>query len=375
MLGSVESCRGLLGGCIYWGRDRAEISKEAAIKVRKPHGASHQFDRKCFGQIHNSLNFTWVHLNPGWVSSNSVTQLPSNKTHYEGETMKFFCAFRFVRKDANVQVRWWKDGESSFLDPNSDRRFSFTKRNYYSSAFDLQNLRVSDSGRYYCSVTYERKLYKGTGTKLLVLAALNLPQIASMPVPKGSSAILRLVCSVARSQSRELVFAWLVNNTEVRSGAKPHVEPLQGALFRISSSYEVVGQARNATVYTCQVTYPGNKTLKQNYTYISSAEERQTAGFPWWIYVCLATAAFILLLFLTVICLVCKRKRRRDEYRSVPKEMHTQMRPGQRMTPRGLAKGTVPNNMNQKPQCPHVPPRRQKGFGKAIYAAPQFKPR
>ncbi|XP_059848616.1 uncharacterized protein LOC132406725 isoform X2 [Hypanus sabinus] len=308
------------------------------------------------------------------VSSNSVTQLPSNETLKEGETMKFFCAFRFVRKDSNVQVRWWKDGESSFLDPNSDRRFSFKKRNYYSSAFDLQNVSASDSGRYFCGVRYESKWYNGTGTTLVVLAPLNLPQITSTPVPKGSSAILRLVCSVARSQSRELVFAWLVNNKEVRSGAEPHVEPLQGSLFRISSSYEVVGQARNATVYTCQVTYPGNKVLKQNYTYISGAAARQAAGFPWWIYVCLASAVFILLLLVTVICLVCKRKRRRDEYRSVPKEMHMQIQPGQRMAPRGYAKGTVPN-VYQKPRCPHVPPRRQKGYGKAIYAAPQFKQR
>ncbi|XP_062923474.1 uncharacterized protein LOC134356451 [Mobula hypostoma] len=305
------------------------------------------------------------------VSGASVQQLPSKKTHKEGETMKFICAFSFVRKNSEVQVRWWKDGESSFLAPSSRRIFK--KRNYLSALFDLQNLRVSDSGRYYCSVAYERKYYNGTGTELQVLASLNLPQITSTLVRKGSSMILRLVCTVAESQSRELAFAWMADNTEVGSGAKPHVEPLQGDLFRVSSSLEVVRPARNATVYTCQVTYPGNRVQKQNYTYIASAKDRQTAVFPWWIYVCAAAAAFVLLLLLTVICLVCKRKRRSDEYRSVPKEMHTQILPGQRMPPRSVAKGTELRNMNQRPRCPHVPPRRQQGLGKNVYATPQFK--
>ncbi|XP_055504563.1 uncharacterized protein LOC129705152 [Leucoraja erinacea] len=309
------------------------------------------------------------------VSSDSVKQLPQILTVDAGEKAVFYCTFPFVRVNSGLQVRWWKGGERSYLEASSGQRHSFEIRNKVSAAFRLHDVRVTDSGRYYCSVQYKNKVQNGTGTELLVTVSDNPPQITSTLVRKGSSVFLRLLCTAAKSRSRELDIKWIVNGSEVDNSAELHVQPWPGDLFQVSSSLEEEHPARNGTVYTCRVSYPDKRVQNQVYVYKSDAEEAESAVVSWWIYICLGSGALLLTLLVTAICCVCKRKRRNDEYRNVREERTP---PNHRMAPmtvdsRYLKKGIKPNQMNRKTRCPHVPPRGQREFSKVIYATPQHR--
>ncbi|XP_078400231.1 uncharacterized protein LOC144681929 [Cetorhinus maximus] len=307
-----------------------------------------------------------------------VGQYPDKLNKSRGANATFFCTFAFVR---GVQVKWWRDGERSFLSAVTDSRYRFEIRNKASAAFLLLDVDVPDSGLYYCRASSADKAGNGTGTRLLVTAPPYSPQIVPTVSGKGSGVFLRLACSSGRFYSKELSINWFVNGTEVVTGIRGDIQPRPEKLFEASSYLEESQPVPNGTVYTCRVSYPDNQ-MQTHYTYFSSLAEQKSDVLPWWIYICIGSGAFLLLLLIitSILCkfCVCGGKRRKTEKRHVREKQQMQKPANFKMAYtdldfNSLAKDTKFPQMEKRTKCPHLPPRNQQRDDKVVYATPPLK--
>ncbi|XP_060693778.1 signal-regulatory protein gamma-like isoform X1 [Hemiscyllium ocellatum] len=316
------------------------------------------------------------------VSGNSkfsVGQYPEILNATVGSNATFYCSFPFARDVSTVQVNWWRDGERGFLLRSSDSRYHFEIRNKASAAFHLLHVDVSDTGLYYCRVSNQGKAGQGSGSRLLVTAPPNSPQIAATLLGRGSGIFLRLTCLSGAFHSDQLSVRWFVNGSEVLSGIRSQVEPRPGQGFEASSSLEERRPVRNGTLYSCRLSYSG-KQVEVRYTYISGAEafaEPDSGVLPWWIYIAVGSGVFLLLLLIITIirCKFCRGRRRKREHRCV---QHMQKPTNftmayTAMDSSGPSTGTKHQYVEKKTARPHVPPRNPQRDNKLIYASPQLR--
>ncbi|XP_020369707.1 tyrosine-protein phosphatase non-receptor type substrate 1-like [Rhincodon typus] len=324
------------------------------------------------------LTFLWAVLAN---SSFKVAQYPEILNQTVGSNATFFCTFPFARDVSRIRVSWWRDGERGFLREKKDSRYHFEIRNKASAAFHLRGVDVSDSGLYYCRVNHEGKVASGSGTRLLVTASADPPQIVPTLFGRESAIFLRLACISGAFHSDEISINWFVNGSEVLSGIRSQVEPRPDKRFRASSYLEETQPVRNGTVYSCRVSHRG-KRVETRYTYISGAEafaEPESGVLPWWIYICVGSGVFLLLLLIITIILckfcTCRGRRRKGENRCA---QHMQKPANFNMTytamdASSLAKGTKHQHMERKAACPRVPPRNPQRNDKLIYATPELR--
>ncbi|XP_067905725.1 uncharacterized protein [Heterodontus francisci] len=317
------------------------------------------------------------------ASTFKVGQYPPELNERTGANATFYCSFAFPKDISTVRVHWWKDAEKTFLNAKKDSRYQFEIRNKASAVFRLLNVDVSDSGTYYCRVEIAGKAGKGAGTRLQVTAHPDSPLIVPTLFRKDSAVFLKLACNIGGVHSKDLSVNWFVNGIETVTGIRKDLQPRSGGLFQISSYLEESQPAQNGTVYTCRVSYP-DRQVQTLYTYISGAEdvaEQESDLLPWWIYICIGSGAFLLLLLVTsILCkfCVCRGKRRRAEKINVQEQQHMQQPANYKMAYTAvdfsnLEKDTKHQHMNKRPACSHMPPRNQQRHDKVIYATPQLK--
>ncbi|XP_072403900.1 M1-specific T cell receptor beta chain-like isoform X2 [Chiloscyllium punctatum] len=309
----------------------------------------------------------------------SVGQYPKILNETVGSNVTFYCSFPFSRDVSTVRVSWWRDGERDFLQASSDSRYHFEIRNKASAAFHLQHVDVSDSGLYYCRVSNQDKAGQGSGSRLLVIASPNSPQIVPTVFGTGSTIFLRLACLSGAFHSDQLSVRWFVNGSEVLSGIRSQVEPRPGQRFEASSYLEETRPVRNGTLYSCRLSYSGRQ-VEVRYTYISGTEafaEPDSGVLPWWIYIAVGSGVFLLLLLIItiILCKFCRGRRRKREHRCV---QHMQKPTNFKMAytavdSSGPPTGTKHQYVEKKTACPPVPLRNPQKNNKPSYASPQLR--
>ncbi|XP_072374548.1 uncharacterized protein [Scyliorhinus torazame] len=331
-------------------------------------------------RLHSVLTLTILSAVTG-IATLRVGQYPDKQNKTRGANVTFFCTFPFAQDTSRVRVNWWKEGERSFLQERSDSRYQFEIRNKASASFLLLDVDVPDSGVYYCRVNKADKVGNGTGTRLLVTAPPYSPHIVPTLFGKGSALFLRLACNAGSFHSQELSIRWSVNGTEFGKGTRTDIQPGPGKLFQHSSYLEQSQPVQNGTVYTCRVSSPNNR-MQTHYTYIASAGEQNLGAVPWWIYICIGSGAFLLLLLIitSILCkfCVCRGKRRKTEKRCVQEKQHMHQAANHKMAYTAedfnkLAQNTKYQQMEKRKACPHPPPRNQQRDDKVIYATPPLK--
>ncbi|XP_078066430.1 immunoglobulin lambda-1 light chain-like [Mustelus asterias] len=189
------------------------------------------------------------------VASTSVSQSPESTILMAGSDITFHCTANSVQLHSNVDVFWWKLGDETLLEPNSDGRKRFFPFKSGATSFQILNVRVSDSGSYYCGVRDTgSRILNGTGSKLVVHAS---PEpIRLIPnVSRTNSSTRTLVCKTAEFYPESVTFIWYKNDSNIVTGISTIQTGNAEGEYEASSTLEMEGPAQSGIVYTCVVSH------------------------------------------------------------------------------------------------------------------------
>ncbi|XP_059849439.1 natural cytotoxicity triggering receptor 3 ligand 1-like [Hypanus sabinus] len=189
------------------------------------------------------LAITWLTVK---VTASEVSQFPRDLDVLRGANATMFCKFPLLQD--TVDVRWWKDSEKTLLVKDDRRQFTLERGR---GSLVLWNVKVADSGMYYCVARYqERYLGKGNGTRLSVFA---LPTPLEIVPIGGFSSPRKLQCKTAGFYPEKIEIVWQRNNKQIHTGAENTTIKKVGGLYEAISSLEVTQSTWGKDIYTCLV--------------------------------------------------------------------------------------------------------------------------
>uniref|UniRef100_A0A4W3H1P9 Ig-like domain-containing protein n=1 Tax=Callorhinchus milii TaxID=7868 RepID=A0A4W3H1P9_CALMI len=210
--------------------------------------------------IFNSLFLMVIHSTVSDGTLIEVTQQPKHGISLVGENITFKCIFAVSPNHTRIKVYWSKQGEDGYLHANDGNRkiFGFEdKGNYF---FKLLDVRIQDSGVYYCAVIHEgRESGRGSGSQLTVCVAPTPLKIFHRVSEKYSSAST-LVCKTAAFYPGNLTFNWYVNGTIISTGINITQQQNSDGLYQASSSVGVIQSLQSRIAYTCMVSHISLRT-------------------------------------------------------------------------------------------------------------------
>ncbi|XP_038662043.1 H-2 class II histocompatibility antigen, E-D beta chain-like isoform X2 [Scyliorhinus canicula] len=187
------------------------------------------------------------------VVSASVSQTPESTILMAGSDMTFHCTASPVLIHSHVDVYWWKLGNQASLQPDSDGRKRFFPFTNGATSFQILNVRVPDSGFYYCGVRDSgNEILNGTGSKLVVHASPEPIRLIPKVSPINTSA-LSLVCEAAEFYPESLTFTWYKNDSNIVTGISTIQKVNSEGTYEASSILKTTGPAESGIVYTCVV--------------------------------------------------------------------------------------------------------------------------
>lgn len=99
----------------------------------------------------------------------TISQIPKASTVMVGTDITFECVTSEVPNKASLIVNWWKLGDEGLLQPSSHGRKQVIPLENVRSLLKIFDVRVADSGIYYCNVVQQTdEIVKGTGSRLEV---------------------------------------------------------------------------------------------------------------------------------------------------------------------------------------------------------------
>ncbi|XP_042196465.1 tyrosine-protein phosphatase non-receptor type substrate 1-like [Callorhinchus milii] len=208
--------------------------------------------------IFNSLFLMVIHSAVSDGTLIEVTQHPKHGIPLVGENITFKCIFAVSPNHTRIKVYWSKHGEDGYLHANDGNRkiFSFEDKGNYS--FQLLDVRIQDSGVYYCAVIHEgRESGRGSGSQLTVCVAPTPLNILHTIAEKYSSAST-LVCKTEAFYPGNLIFNWYINGTIISTGINITQQQNSDGLYQASSSVGVTQSLQS--VYTCMVSHLSLRT-------------------------------------------------------------------------------------------------------------------
>ncbi|XP_059849441.1 RLA class II histocompatibility antigen, DP alpha-1 chain-like isoform X2 [Hypanus sabinus] len=205
-----------------------------------------------------------------------------------------FCKFPLLQDI--VDVRWWREGEKSFLERNNRRQFTVERGR---GTLVLWNVKFPDSGMYYCEAKYQQQsIGNGSGTKLTVFA----PPTPLEIVPIGGfSSPRKLLCKTAAFFPEKLEVVWRRNNEEICTGIESVTNRSVDGMYEACSLMEITQSAWGKDVYTCLVSHV-SLPVSASFSYIleQGADTRL-------ILACAVGGSAILVLIIVLLILKLKR--------------------------------------------------------------------
>ncbi|XP_051884567.1 natural cytotoxicity triggering receptor 3 ligand 1-like [Pristis pectinata] len=189
------------------------------------------------------------------VAPMTVSQLPETSGVMAGADITFQCETSEIPNKSSLKVIWWKLGDQDVLQPGSYSRKQFSPLENGKSFFQILDVRVADSGVYYCGVVHaENAIVNGTGSNLVVHASPEPVSILSKASGTNSSN-LSLVCQTAEFYPESLTFTWYKNDNNIVNGISISKELNSDGTYQASSRLETLQPAGSGAVYTCVVSH------------------------------------------------------------------------------------------------------------------------
>ncbi|XP_067905826.1 tapasin-like isoform X2 [Heterodontus francisci] len=202
--------------------------------------------------------------------ADEVLQFLDIRNAIAGQTVTFHCSFPLFKDKNKIVVHWWKDGEREFLNSRPDPRRRFRVESKASAMLSLLNVRVGDSGVYYCRVQGEFT-GNGTGKMLNVSASPHPLKILPKFFANGS---LTCLCKTSGFYPADYTIAWQKDGQKIVAGVTTFREKNADGLFEVSSYLHETRPVQIGTIYICEVSH---STLKNptwvNYTVSSTARK------------------------------------------------------------------------------------------------------
>ncbi|XP_072135229.1 natural cytotoxicity triggering receptor 3 ligand 1-like [Mobula birostris] len=191
------------------------------------------------------LAITWLAVK---VTASEVSQLPRELEVLGGENVTMFC--KFPISEGTVDVRWWREGEKAFLERDNRSHFTVERGR---GELALWNVKLADSGLYYCEANYQEQPFgTGGGTKLTVFA----PPTPLEIVPVGEfSSPRKLLCKTAAFYPEKVEIVWQRNNKQIRTGIESVTNRSMDGLYEAFSLLEIRKSTWGKDVYTCLVSH------------------------------------------------------------------------------------------------------------------------
>ncbi|XP_067905015.1 tapasin-related protein-like [Heterodontus francisci] len=184
-----------------------------------------------------------------------VFQAPESTSALVGSNVTFYCTFPIFQDNSDVEVYWWKLGESNFLQTASDSRKKILRFKQGGASFHLLNISAQDSGVYYCGVrTLRSRIVNGTGSTISV-AVPPTPLRIFPKVPELNSSLLDLVCKTDEFYPEALNLTWYKDGIEITIDIETTKSLNIDGLYEVSSLLMETQSVRSGAVYTCQVSH------------------------------------------------------------------------------------------------------------------------
>ncbi|XP_067853498.1 natural cytotoxicity triggering receptor 3 ligand 1-like [Heptranchias perlo] len=252
------------------------------------------------------------------VAPAEVFQTPESTSVISGADVTFKCLTSSVHDNSDVNVYWWRLGDKHLLKPSSDGSKRFFPLENGEASFQIVNVRVPDSGFYYCGVRYTgNRIVNGTGSKLVVHASPE-PVSLSPKVSGTNSSALTLVCATAVFYPEPLTFTWYKNDTNIVTGITTIKKLNSEGIYEASSSLNATQLAESGVIYTCVVSH---LTLQSPAVavYFDSTSNPGNEHIPHYLLISGCTGGALILLALVAVigksCQLsnCKGARRKEE--------------------------------------------------------------
>ncbi|XP_055504728.1 H-2 class II histocompatibility antigen, A-Q beta chain-like [Leucoraja erinacea] len=189
------------------------------------------------------------------VAPATISQIPKASTVMVGTDITFECVTSEVPNKASLIVNWWKLGDEGLLQPSSHGRKQVIPLENVRSLLKIFDVRVADSGIYYCNVVQQTdEIVKGTGSRLEVHASPE-PVSLSTKAPETNSSNLVLVCKTGEFYPESLTFIWYKNDTNIETGISTSKILNSNGTYAASSSLQTLQPSGSSALYTCLVTH------------------------------------------------------------------------------------------------------------------------
>ncbi|XP_067853500.1 immunoglobulin lambda-1 light chain-like isoform X2 [Heptranchias perlo] len=195
-----------------------------------------------------------------------VSQAPETMSALVGSNITVYCTFPIFQDNSDVNVYWWKLGESNFLQTVSESRNRFLIFKQGGASFHLLNISARDSGVYYCGVrNLGARIVNGTGSTIKV-SVPPTPLRIFTKVPEVNSSSLNLVCKTDNFYPEALSLTWYKDGIEIVIGIETTTTLNIDGLYEVSSLLKETQPLRSRAIYTCQVSHltlpaPANVTF------------------------------------------------------------------------------------------------------------------
>ncbi|XP_059849429.1 M1-specific T cell receptor beta chain-like [Hypanus sabinus] len=194
------------------------------------------------------------------VTASEVSQLPKDQNVLRGANVTLFCIF--PRSQDTADVRWWRDGDKTFLKNDSRRHLTVETGR---GALVLWNVTFADSGMYYCEAKYQERSYgRGSGSRLTVF----VPPTPLEIVPVGGfSSPRKLLCKTAAFYPEKLEIVWQRNKKRIHMGIETVPNSYVDGMYEASSLLEITQSTWGKDIYTCLVSHV-SLTAPVSFSYI-----------------------------------------------------------------------------------------------------------
>ncbi|XP_078066426.1 immunoglobulin lambda-1 light chain-like [Mustelus asterias] len=204
-------------------------------------------------------------------TQSQVSQSPGHMIVKIGENITIACAFTPPSDNSEVNIFWWRLGESVFMQPSSDRRKHFFKRKGQGS-FLLLNVRFQDAGVYCCGVQKGRaRMTNGTGSTIVVHASPHEPTIQWKMSDGNSNTYLHLECETVDFYPAAITFHWYKNGSRITTGIKTTKRLNESGLYEATSILQVSQPIQIGTPYICLVSHGTLQAPKLSVHLVSSS--------------------------------------------------------------------------------------------------------
>ncbi|XP_067906095.1 tapasin-related protein-like isoform X2 [Heterodontus francisci] len=241
-----------------------------------------------------------------------VSQSPQHKIVTIGENITFTCAFTPLSDNSEVNVFWWKLGQSIFLQPTADRRRQYFIRKGQGT-LQLLDIRLQDAGVYYCGVKQQRNtVTNGTGSSVVVHVPPSTPRILTKTPDGNSNIYLHLVCETTEFYPETITFSWYKNTSNVVTGIKTTKQLDNMGLYQASSILQESQPIQIDTFYICLVSHSTLPTPKLAVYLVSTSNPDINIKFEYLLTVGCVVSGFLCLVLGTIIGKGCQLRTRGD---------------------------------------------------------------